>query len=126
MVINNMTFAVILVIFSLLAIMSIILGYVYMTEYPDILSVREFLRKYIKDLVSKRFHKKHEKYDLRKEVAAWVEKNIGVEYVDEALDKYDKLNSGVPIGDFQETAVFLHMIERVKMEATNNGRIETT
>ena len=93
-----------------------------MMDYPHILSIREFLRTYIKDLVSERFHKKHEKYDLRKEVAAWVEKNIGVEYVDEALDKYDKLNSGVPIGDFQETAVFLQMIERVKMEMVNNKK----
>lgn len=68
-------------------------------------------------MMFKRFRKKHKPYNLRKEVAAWVEKNIGVEYVNEALDKYDKLNSGVPIGGFQETAVFLHMIELVKAEA---------
>ena len=65
----------------------------------------------------KRFRKKHGLYDLRKEVAVWVEKNLGAEYVDEALDKYDKINSGVPIGGFQETAVFIHMIERIKAEA---------
>ena len=65
----------------------------------------------------KRFRKKHGLYDLRKEVAVWVEKNIGAEYVDEALDKYDKINIGVPIGGFQETAVFLHMIEQIKAEA---------
>ncbi len=65
----------------------------------------------------KRFRKKHGPYDLRKEVAVWVEKNIGAEYVDEALDKYDKINSGVPIGGFKETAVFLHMIEQIKAEA---------
>lgn len=64
----------------------------------------------------KRFRKKHGLYDLRKEVAAWVEKNIGVEFVEEALDKYDKLNSGVPIGGFLETAVFLTMIEQIKAE----------
>ena len=64
----------------------------------------------------KRFRKKHGLYDLRKEVAAWVEKNIGAEYVEEALDKYDKINSGVPIGGFQETAVFLQMIDRIKAE----------
>lgn len=67
-------------------------------------------------MIFKRFRKKHELYDLRKKVAAWVEKNIGAEYVEEALDKYDKLNSGAPIGGFQETAVFLHMIEQVKAE----------
>ena len=65
----------------------------------------------------KRFRKKHGLYDLRKEVTAWVEKNIGVEYVEEALDKYDKINSGVPIGGFQETVVFLDMIEKIKDQA---------
>lgn len=54
-------------------------------------------------MLFKRFRKKHRLYDLRKEVAAWVEKNIGAEYVEEALDKYDKINNGVPIGGFQET-----------------------
>ena len=117
MVISNIPFAIIVAIFLLLAIMSIILGWIHMMDYPHILSIREFLRTYIKDLVSERFHKKHEKYDLRKEIAAWVEKNIGAEYVDEALDKYDKLNSGTPIGGVQETIAFLHMIEQVKAEA---------
>lgn len=65
----------------------------------------------------KRFRKKHGLYDLRKEVAAWVEKNIGEEYVEEALDKYDKLNRGIPIGGILETAIFLDMIERIKEEA---------
>lgn len=67
-------------------------------------------------MLFKRFRKKHGLYDLRKEVAVWVENNIGVEYVDEVLDKYDKINSGVPIGGFQETAVFLHMIEQIKAD----------
>lgn len=65
----------------------------------------------------KRFRKKHGLYDLRKEVAVWVEKNIGSEYVEEALEKYDKINSGVPIGGFVETAVFIDMIERIKEQA---------
>lgn len=68
-------------------------------------------------MLFKRFRKKHKLYDLRKEVAVWVEKNIGAEYVEEALDKYDKINSGVPIGGFQETAVFIRMIEQIKAEA---------
>ena len=68
-------------------------------------------------MMFRRFSKKHGLYDLQKEVAAWVEKNIGVEYVDEALDKYDKLNSGVPIGGLQETVVFLDMIEKIKAQA---------
>lgn len=68
-------------------------------------------------MLFKRFRKKHELYDLRKEVAIWVEKNIGAEYVKEALDKYDKINSGIPIGDVLETMVFLDMIERIKEQA---------
>jgi len=64
----------------------------------------------------KRFRKKHGLYDLRKEVAAWVEKNLGADFVEETLDKYDKINSGVPTGGFQETVVFLDMIERIKAE----------
>lgn len=62
----------------------------------------------------KRFRKKHGLYDLRKEVAVWVEKNFGAEYVDEALEKYDKINSGVPIGGLLETAAYLDMVEKVK------------
>ena len=60
------------------------------------------------------------KYDLRKrkrkELAKWVEKNLGAEFVEEALDKYDKINSGIPIGGFSETAVFLHMVETINAE----------
>jgi len=67
-------------------------------------------------MLFKRFRKKHGVYDLRKEVAVWVKKNIGAEYVDEALDKYNKINIGVPIGGFQETVTFLHMIEQIKAE----------
>ena len=69
-------------------------------------------------MIFKKFRKKHGLYDLRKEVADWVEKNIGAEFVEEALEKYDKINSGVPIGGVQETVVFLDMIERIKELAT--------
>ena len=64
----------------------------------------------------KKFRKKHGMYDLRSEVAKWVEKNIGVEYVEEALEKYDKINQGIPIGGFAETVVFLDMIEKIKAD----------
>ena len=53
-------------------------------------------------------------YDLREEVARWVEKHFGKQYVEEALDKYDKINSGIPIGGFVETSVFLDMVSKVK------------
>lgn len=53
-------------------------------------------------------------YDLRKEGAKWVSENIGEEYVDEFLDKFDDINRGIPIGGMIETAVFLDMIEQIK------------
>ena len=56
-------------------------------------------------------------YDLKKEGAKWVEKNIGPEYVEEFCEKYDKLNRGIPIGGFLETAIFLEMIEQIKQRA---------
>lgn len=62
----------------------------------------------------KKLKRKH--YDLRSELANWVEKNIGVEYVNEALEEYDKINNGIPIGGFMETAIFIDMIETVKAE----------
>lgn len=55
-------------------------------------------------------------YDLRKEGAKWVAKNIGEDYVKEFLAKYDNLNRGVPIGGMVETMVFLDMIEQIKKE----------
>lgn len=63
-----------------------------------------------------KLRKKFGWYDLRSELAKWVKKNIGIEYVDEALDKYDKINRGISIGGFYETAVFVDMVETVKKE----------
>ena len=62
----------------------------------------------------KKSKRKH--YNLRSELANWIERNIGSEYVDEALEKYDKLNSGIPIGGMAETMAFVGMIETVKAE----------
>ncbi len=55
-------------------------------------------------------------YDLEIEGVKWVAKNIGEEYVEEFKEKYEKINRGVPIGDFAETAMFLDMIEQIKSE----------
>ena len=62
----------------------------------------------------KKFKRKH--YNFRYELAKWVEKNIGIEYVNEALEKYDKINSGIPIGNITETMTFIHMVETAKIE----------
>jgi hypothetical protein len=51
-----------------------------------------------------------------KEGAKWVAKNLGEDYVEEFLVKYDYINSGIPIGGMVETMVFLDMIERIKKE----------
>ncbi len=59
---------------------------------------------------------RQKRYDLRSELAKWVEKIIGAEYVAEALEKYDKINGGVPIGGMAETVAFVGMIETVKAE----------
>ena len=53
-------------------------------------------------------------YDLRSEGAKWVKENLGAEYVEEFLEKYDNLNCGIPIGGLYETAVFIDMIETIK------------
>ena len=55
-------------------------------------------------------------YNLRKEGAKWVAKNIGEDYVEEFLAKYDDINRGIPIGGVSETIVFLDMIEQIKKE----------
>lgn len=55
-------------------------------------------------------------YDLRKEGAKWVTKNIGEDYVEEFLTKYDDINRGIPIGGLVETMIFLNMIERIRKE----------
>ena len=67
-------------------------------------------------MIFSKIRKKFGWYDLRKEGAKWVKKNIGEEYVNEFLEKHDKINSGIPIGGFYETAVFLHMVEQIKKE----------
>jgi len=59
---------------------------------------------------------KRKRYNLRHELAEWVKRNIGSEYVDEALEKYDKINSGVSIGGMAETIAFVDMVETVKAE----------
>ena len=59
---------------------------------------------------------KRKHYNLRRELANWVERNIGSEYVDEALEKYDRINGGVPIGGLAETVVFVDMVKTVKAE----------
>ena len=57
------------------------------------------------------------KYEtLKRRMRKWVAKNIGEEYVEEFLVKYENINRGIPIGGMQETAVFLYIIEQIKKE----------
>ena len=55
-------------------------------------------------------------YNLRKEGAKWVSKNIGEDYVEEFLTKYDDINRGIPIGNTIETIAFLDMIAEIKKQ----------
>ena len=55
-------------------------------------------------------------YNLRKEGVKWVAKNIGEDYVEEFLAKYDDINRGIPIGGLAETMVFLDMIEEIRKD----------
>ena len=69
--------------------------------------------KTINKIISK-IRKRFGLYDLRSEGVKWVKENIGQEYVEEFLEKYDSLNRGIPIGGFYETIVFLDIIEAIK------------
>lgn len=55
-------------------------------------------------------------YDLRKEGAKWVAKNIGEEYVEEFLARYDDINRGIPIGGIAKTIAFLNLIEQIRKQ----------
>ena len=56
------------------------------------------------------------KRNLRKGLEEWVRKNLGDDYVEEALQKYDIINSGGSIGGMMETIVFIELVEQVKKE----------
>lgn len=55
-------------------------------------------------------------YNLRKKGAKWVARNIGEDYIEEFLAKYDDINRGIPIGGLTETIVFLDMIEEIRKD----------
>lgn len=55
-------------------------------------------------------------YNLKKEGAKWVAKNMGEKYVEEFLAKYDDINRGIPIGGIAETIAFINLIERIKKQ----------
>ena len=63
-----------------------------------------------------KIRKKFGWYDLRKEGAKWVAKNLGEKWVEDFLDKYDMINAGLPIGGLDETIIFCMMIEHIKRE----------
>ena len=55
------------------------------------------------------------RYSLMKEYYPEDYKKVQ-EYVNEFLEKYDRLNSGMPIGGFVETAIYVDMIQKIKKE----------
>ena len=54
--------------------------------------------------------------DLKEEAAKWVKKNLGEDCVEEFLKDYDSLNRGIPIGSFEETVIFLEIMEQIKRD----------
>lgn len=54
--------------------------------------------------------------ELRDRGAAYIKDHYGEEYVEEFLDSYDKINKGIPMGNYLETIAFLDLIETIKKE----------
>ena len=72
----------------------------------------------MKRFLNKLFNKKQSTQDtsyhlLRNKVTEMYGKEFG--------ELYDKLNQGIPIGGFCETAVFLNMIEKARKSLKNNN-----
>ena len=63
--------------------------------------------------------KERKETNLRTNGAKWIEKNLGAEYVDGFLIKYDTLNSGGVIGNFFETVAFIDLVERIRKETND-------
>jgi len=57
------------------------------------------------------FRKKKSLLDFGKE---YVRREFGEEYVEEFVDMHTKVNSGIPIGGYTETAIFLHLMNEIQ------------
>lgn len=79
--------------------------------------ITKFLAK-IMDKIRYRFHL----YNLEDECVLWVKNNIGSEYVPEFIDKYHKLQRGIPIGNMITTISFLNIIDNVKLDLYNRQK----
>jgi len=55
-------------------------------------------------------------YDLKEEGKKWVERELGKDYVNEFVVKYENINRGIPIGSYVETIIFIDMVERIRAE----------
>ena len=60
------------------------------------------------------------RYNLREEGRRWCIEQFGEQYGEEFVEKYDSINSGIPIGGIVETVVFLDMVETIKSELDSN------
>ena len=67
-------------------------------------------------MIFSKIRKKFGWYNLRKESAKWIEKNLGSYHVNEFLEKYDNINKGISIGNLEKTIIFLDMVNRIKQE----------
>lgn len=78
--------------------------------------VRILMRKKLCEMLFGRIRKRFGWYNLQKEGSKWVKEHLGEEYVQEFNDNYEKINSGVPMGNIFETIAFLDMIDTIKDE----------
>ena len=60
--------------------------------------------------LKKIFHKR----SLKDKGIIYVRNHFGEEFVDEFIEKYDKINMGTPIGNMYETMMFVNLIEEIK------------
>ena len=90
-------------------------GFSHMTKEKCLMRSIKKAKKKVGEVGMKLFKKRKRKhYNLKAELAKWVEENIGAEYIGEALEKYDKITSGIPIGGMAETVAFVSMVETVQ------------
>ena len=60
---------------------------------------------------------KRKNFDLRQACIDKYSKEFGEKAGEEFGNMYDAINSGIPIGGFLETSIFLDMVEKVKKES---------
>lgn len=64
--------------------------------------------------------------NLREYGRLYCDREFGAGMGDEFADQYDKINQGIPIGGFVETAAFIHLVEQIKKDKKQHSFIGKT